>query len=141
MDIAKIETTEQLKQLGSIEEIRRKLEEIVSPLQVGATTYAGLMDVVRILQKNWLGFHAGPFVSRQAELVFYLTRLDGEQRNKLLEITDAHYRDKDLARKWFRSLRQQVHSDRGGDDAAFLILQELYDVMTESGEGDGGGDD
>ncbi|QET02561.1 hypothetical protein FOB72_11280 [Cupriavidus pauculus] len=131
MDIAKIQTLGALEKLGSVDEIRRQLEPIVQPLRIDAKTYADLLLVVQTLQEKWLDFRPGPFVSRQAELVFYLTKLQGSARNELLGITEAHYRNKKLAKQWFRSISQQVHSDKGGDDVAFQVLRDLYTVMTE----------
>lgn len=136
MTLAKIKTVRELEKLGSVDDIRQQLESIVHPLKIAATTYADLLVVVQTLQVRWLGFRPGPFVSRQAELVFYLTKLQGSMRNELLGITPAHYENRDLAKKWFRSVSQQVHGDKGGDDIAFQVLQELYKVMTESVDDD-----
>ena len=71
------------------------------------------------------------FKSRQSELLFYLTELDGKQRNKLLGLTDFHYENKKKANKWYKEIRQYVHPDKGGDDKAFHILQKIYDVLIE----------
>lgn len=131
MDIAKIQTERDLERLGSAYQIRQQLEAIVHPLRIDAETYTDLLVVVQTLQAKWLDFHLGPFISRQAELVFYLTKLQGSVRNELLGITIAHYHDKELAKQWYRSISQLVHSDKGGDDIAFQVLQDLYKVMTE----------
>lgn len=71
------------------------------------------------------------FKSRQAELLFYLIKLEGKQRNKLLGLTDFHYEDKKTAKKWYREICQYVHPDKGGDKRAFHVLQKIYDVLIE----------
>lgn len=136
MDLTEVRTAQDLERLGSVDEIRQQLGEIVRPLKVDGSSYAELFAVVQTLQEKWLDLREGPFVSRQAELVFYLTKLDGSVRNEFLGITDAHYHDPKVAKRWFRSMSQLVHSDRGGDDGAFQTLQDLYDVMTAREEDD-----
>lgn len=76
------------------------------------------------------------FVSEQAELIFYLTELEGKQRNKALGITDEHYENKVVAKKWFRVISQKVHPDKGGNDAAFKTLSALHKVMIDDDFGD-----
>jgi len=71
------------------------------------------------------------FKSRQAELLFYLTKLEGKQRNKLLGLTDLHYEDKTIAKKWYREICQYAHPDKGGDERAFHVLKKIYDVLVE----------
>jgi len=129
MDLIEVRTVADLEELGSVDEIRQQLQKIVDPLRVEGSSYIELFAIVKTLQEKWLDFREGPFVSSQAELVFYLTKLDGSVRNRLLGITDALYHDPKMAKQWFRSLRKLVHSDRGGDDDAFHALQDLYDVM------------
>ncbi|WP_233238845.1 hypothetical protein [Bordetella sp. LUAb4] len=136
MDLPTIQSVHELEQIGTVDEIRQRLELAVHPLRIDATTYPELLAVLQTLQTKWLDFHQGPFVSRQAELIFYLTELEGSVRNRLLGITDAHYQDKEVAKKWCRSLAQQVHSDKGGNDAAYRVLLDLYKVMTDSEDGD-----
>ena len=133
MNLTEARTTADLEELGSIDEVRHQLAEIVQPLRVDGASYDELLAVVRTLQDKWLGFRKGPFVSSQAEYVFYLTELDGSVRNQRLGITDAHYHDQKLAKQWFRSMRNLVHSDKGGDDRAFRKLKDLYEVMTAQG--------
>jgi len=71
------------------------------------------------------------FKSKEKEFLFYLTKLEGKQRNKLLGITDEHYADKKLAKEWYKNLSKLVHPDMGGTDEAFNTLQKLYNIMVE----------
>jgi len=114
MNIRKIISIDDLKALGKFREVREEL-----------------FKVVKFLQEKWIDAVPGPFVSRQAEIIFCLTQMEGRKRNELLGLTDEHYQDAVLAKQWYRSLRQFVHSDRkGGSDAAFIALDRLYKIVT-----------
>lgn len=49
------------------------------------------------------------FKSKQAEYLFYLTKLEGKQRNNLLGLTDEHYENKEVAKKWYKEIANYVH--------------------------------
>ncbi|QXG47477.1 hypothetical protein [Pseudomonas viridiflava] len=137
MKISEIRSIENLEALGPVAEVRQKLEEIVSPLKVEANSYQDLFSVVQTLQKKWVDFVPGPFVNRKAEVVFYLTRLDGEVRNRLLGLTEEHFRDPKLARKWHHSMRALAHSDReGGNDDAYIALEKIWSIVNYAGDED-----
>jgi len=136
MNIEKINTVEDLKSLGSIEDLKKYLNRVVTPLKVEASSYNELFDIVHTLKEKWGDFMPGPFVSEQAEYIYYLTKLEGKQRNDALGITDDHYTDKEVAKKWFRKLSKLVHADKGGNDIAWRVLNELHNVLVE-GDADG----
>lgn len=138
MKINEIESIEQLKNLGSIGDVQAELEELIKPLKIQASTYEEIYQVVLLLKSKWIDFSAGPFVSETAEYVYYLTKLDGKQRNDALGITDEIYDDKALAKKWYKKIAQKVHQDKGGSDHAFRVLSEIYKVLVD---GDFGGED
>jgi len=75
------------------------------------------------------------FKSKQAELLFYLTQLEGKQRNRLLGLRDEHYSNKELAKKWYREMAQYVHPDKGGNEKAFATLRKIYEILVEEDEG------
>ena len=129
--LKKAATPKDLETLGTADEIKACVEGITQPLSVRGSTYEELFAAIEILKEKWTDFIDGPFVSRQAELIFYLTKLEGKQRNKALGITDKHYEDPDHAKRWFRDLSKYVHDDKGGNDLAWRVLKELYDVMID----------
>lgn len=137
MEIEKIRSTEDLRKSGSVSDWAKRIKELIHPLTIEANTYDELFEIVSCLQKNWLALIKGPFVSRQAEFVYYLCKLEGKQRNLALGITDDHYEDKEKAKKWYRELAQIVHPDKGGDATAFKVLKKLYNVMVDVKEDDG----
>lgn len=68
--------------------------------------------------------------------MYYLTQLEGKQRNVALGITDDLYEDVAKAKKWYKKLSLLVHPDKGGDNKAFVILTQLYEVMMDIKEDD-----
>ena len=46
-------------------------------------------------------------------------------------MTDEHYEDKNLAKKWYRDIATYVHPDKGGKNEAFSTLKKIYDILME----------
>ena len=136
MEIEKIHSIDDLKDRGSISDLVEKICCLIRPLKVEAKTYEELFEIVSLLQKNWLPLVKGPFISRQAEVVFYLTKLEGKQRNNAIGMSDDIYEDPEKAKEWYRDMRGLVHPDKGGDANAFAILTKLYKVAIDQKEGE-----
>lgn len=136
MEIDKIHSIDDLRDCGSISDLVEKICCLIRPLKIEANTYDELFEIVVCLQKNWLPLVKGPFISRQAEVVYYLTKLEGKQRNNALGMSDDVYEDPERAKEWCRDLRGLVHPDKGGDATAFDILMKLYEVAIDQKEGD-----
>lgn len=66
------------------------------------------------------------FVSEEAALIFYLTVLDGKQRNDLLGVKQVHYVDKNKATQWYNSLLAKLHNKNG---VPAIKLKQIYDLM------------
>lgn len=136
-EILNAESIEDLKKIGSVSDVLMTLNLAFKPFVLDTDHYDDLLDAVRAIRESWPQQTSGPFVSRQAEVIFYLTKTDGKLRKKLLEITDDHYRDRVLAKKWYRSIAQVIYADRiGGDSVPFQILSKLYEEMTFDGGSD-----
>jgi hypothetical protein len=136
MEIKNILSVADLRDRGSISDLVKKLCYLISPLKVEAKTYEELFEIVSLVQKNWLPLAKGPFISRQAEVIFYLTKLEGKQRNDALGMSDEIYEDLEKAKEWYRDMRGLVHPDTGGDANAFAILTKLYKVAIDQKEGE-----
>ncbi|NVN47534.1 hypothetical protein HW542_12055 [Asaia spathodeae] len=72
---------------------------------------------------------SGPFVSDEKKFVFYLTKLEGKQRNLFLGITDDMYKNKEKAKKWYWKISKIIRPDLSKNSDAFNELKKLYDVM------------
>ncbi|MEN5314357.1 hypothetical protein [Pseudomonas koreensis] len=131
------ESIEDLMGVGPASDILNKLNANFHPFVLTVDSYKDLLEAVKAVRRSWPKENKGPFVSRQAEIVFYLTKTDGKLRKKFLEITDEHYRDRKLAKKWFKSLAQIIHSDKIGEDPIpFQTLSKIYEEMTHEDDGD-----
>ncbi|MGD9678718.1 MAG: J domain-containing protein [Vulcanibacillus sp.] len=135
-DLKSVTNLVDLKELGTVADISYMINEIISPLKIESKTYEELFEVLQCLLKKWSDFKNGPFIDEVAEYTFYLTKLDGKQRNKLLGITDEMYESPELAKQWYRKIVKLVHPDTGIDktNKAFITLQNLYEVMTDYSE-------
>ncbi len=139
MDIEKLKLVtnlESFKNLGTIIDITNTLNEIIAPLKIEVETYEELYEVFQLLLKKWSDFNNGLFLDERSEYTFYLTMLEGKQRNKMLGITDEMYNSPELAKHWYRKIVKLVHPDTGIDktNKAFNVLQQLYEVMIDDGE-------
>ena len=121
-------------------------EEIKNNYKNNGGLKQAILDIKNILGiddksfKNWNGVcelfkkHKNSnefFKSKQAEYLFYLTKLEGKQRNNLLGLTDEHYENKEVAKKWYKEIANYVHPDKTGNKIAFLELKKIYDVLIE----------
>ncbi|WP_430229794.1 hypothetical protein [Nitrosomonas communis] len=131
MKLSDVRSVDDLKAAGSVSELVSKIQDMVHPLLVKAESYDELFEIICCLQKNWLPMAKGPFISKQSEFIYYLTHLEGEQRNNAIGLTDELYDDPELAKRWYKSLSQLVHPDKGGDPVAFDVLRKLYDIIMD----------
>lgn len=70
-----------------------------------------------------------PFISRKAEIIYYLTQLDGEVRCKALGIEEKHYEDKRAALQWLVTLQLILGEFDAENAVAQEKLTELYKRM------------
>jgi cell division protein FtsB len=65
------------------------------------------------------------FVSPDAEIVYTIINLDGEQRLKALGINKSHFKDSDKAKKWRNDLAMKVHPDKCTHPHAARAMEEI----------------
>jgi len=126
-----IQSLDELTKLGTKEDVKKTLQIIITPLEINGSSYQELYKVLKILQEKYIDFIDGFFKSKQDEYLFYLTKLEGKQRNQLLGLTDEHYENKELAKKWYREISNYVHPDKNGDENAFHTLSNIYNILIE----------
>jgi hypothetical protein len=131
MKFKEVQSVEDLKSAGSIDELIDAIQREIHPLKVDAKSYEELLKVINTLKEKWLPLSEGPFISKQAEYTYYLTKLEGKQRNKALGIVDEYYENPEAAKKWRKKIENYVHPDKGGDRQAFDTLRKLYNVMVD----------
>ena len=67
--------------------------------------------------------------------------MDGEERNKIINLTDDLYEDAEAAKKWYRDLVKLIHPDinltvKKDADEAMINLRNIYDRIVRSFEPD-----
>lgn len=126
-----VRKVEDLEILGSVVELQNTLNELFQPFVLSVDTYEQIYLAMGSIRSSFMYIKSYPFVSRQAEAIFSLTELEGKKRNERLGITDEMFEDKDLARKWYKSLAQIIHSDKiGGNRVPMQLLNKLYEKIT-----------
>jgi hypothetical protein len=133
MDINDIINSENIENLGSIEELAIIINEFMQPFSIKAVTYSELTKAINFVKEN-INFSEKIFCSREKEYLFYLIHLEGEQRNKFLGIKDVHYEDKEKAKNWYREIVKYIHPDKNKDpdaNKAFVTLNKIYNQMID----------
>ena len=72
------------------------------------------------------------FSSKVDKYIFALTELDGTNRQKILDITPLHYRDKTFANKWKKEVATLIHPDKCQHPKAkeaWNIMNNIYSEM------------
>jgi hypothetical protein len=133
MNIKDIIISKDFGKLGSIEELAAVINNFMQPFAVKIETNEELNDAIEFIKKN-INFSENTFCSKEKEYLFYLNNLEGEQRNKLLGITDVHYEDKNEAKKWYHEISKYIHPDKNKDssaDMAFRTLAKIYEILID----------
>lgn len=124
-------TLKDVENLGSQADLCSALNEVYHPFELSVDSYKDVLTAVNAIRSSLLNLKTYPFVNRQAEVIFSLDELDGKRRNKRLGVTDVMYEDKGLAKQWYRSIAQLIHSDKiGGDPRPIQELNSLYEKIT-----------
>jgi septal ring factor EnvC (AmiA/AmiB activator) len=72
------------------------------------------------------------FKSAEAELIYSLVKLDGEDRMRALRVTRNHYRDAKKAKDWRNQIATKIHPDKcyhPDAQAAIAKASEIYKSM------------
>ncbi|MCW7556227.1 hypothetical protein NX722_27080 [Endozoicomonas gorgoniicola] len=75
------------------------------------------------------------FVSKEAEMIFYLSVLTGEAQQDMLNIVPSFYKDKKKAKAWRDEIIKKIHPDKSNHpDAkkATEVLNLLYERMLKN---------
>lgn len=128
-----------------------KDKNIVEMIKVSSNNWNGIYDKIKALnsfinyhlegeavsdRKNNIvksqGGNLDYFKSKEEELIFYLLELDGEKRNKKLNITKSCYYNKKDAKKWRNNIAKYLHPDKLSHpkaERATAKLNQLYFEM------------
>lgn len=134
--IKKCENIDELKKIASIDEISEEIKKEISPLSLNVNSYEELYLVVEKLRLSWNAFQAEGdyFKNENLKYIFALTKMEGQQRNKLINLTDNLYDDEIVARKWRKEIMKKIHPDYNLDfindaEEAVKEFQIIYDRL------------
>jgi hypothetical protein len=75
-----------------------------------------------------LGYQSDYFKSAEAELIYSIVKLDGQDRTKALNITGNHYRDAKKAKSWRNEIAAKIHPDKCAHPAAQTAISEITEL-------------
>ncbi|WP_310482596.1 hypothetical protein [Chamaesiphon sp. VAR_48_metabat_403] len=78
------------------------------------------------------GYQSDYFKSAEAELIYSIVKLDGEERTRALHITGSHYRDAKKAKSWRNEIAARIHPDKcthRDAQTAISEVTEMYKLM------------
>ena len=133
---------EELKELGSFREVRKKVkEEIGENIKIKANSWRNLFTSISSFKELFKKVKSSQqkdelyFNSQISKLIFYLLELDGEIRLEKLGVNKLHYLNKEKADKWKRNLVKKLHPDvcnHPKADKAIIEVNSLYKEMIEN---------
>jgi hypothetical protein len=133
IEIKDIINSNDFYKLGSIEELAVVINNFMQPFTANIETSEELIKAIDFIKKN-IDFSENIFCSKEREYLFYLNNLEGEQRNRLLGITDLHYEDMEEAKRWYHEIAKYVHPDKNKDNnasIAFRTLTKIYETLID----------
>lgn len=74
------------------------------------------------------------FISKEAEYIYYLVKLDGEEQVEKLKIKEMYFKNQEAARRWRNDIVKYIHPDKcNHPDAEKAIekLTNLYEKMVK----------
>lgn len=114
--LIRTETEDELKNIGTVEEIRRCIEQEIEPFRVETNAYAEICKAINFLKQNWNRFQNEKyFQNENAKYIFALIHMEGEERNKIIELTDDLYDDQIKENAWKKKIIKKIHPDNNPD--------------------------
>lgn len=130
-----VHTPDELKALAPLDEIKKTLEQELSPLQFHAGSYDELYRVVAKLQYHWDSLQKDAyFKNENSRYIFALLYMEPKERNAVIGLEPSLYRDRNKAREWYHALSDKVHPDHNMENPkdanqAFENLGKIYKRM------------
>ena len=129
--------TDDLQNIGTFNTVKKEINnDLEGNIQLSAKSWNQLLNKISFLTSF---FSIGKedfdgFVSEEKKYIFCLTRLDGKNRQKNLNVNGLHYKNKELAKQWRKKIAQKIHPDKCSDpDAAeaMIILEKMFREMNK----------
>lgn len=152
MEWFNVKDLEELKQLGSFNEVRAQIKaEGFNNLHVSGRSWGGLLKSIEDFRKKIGEIQRLPvnetavssnketqpadlseyFNSQASEYIFYLTELDGESRLKKLGVSATHFSSKKAAKTWHNQISKVIHPDVCSHQKAAIAMAKLNDLYQQ----------
>lgn len=152
MEWIKCNSVDELKRLGSFKEVKQMIKESCNGLiEVKSRGWNDLYKKIEKIEEFVSSFGvningenikdgAGDnkcivkeeggelFTSKASEYIFYLLKLDGEERLKKLRANKTHYNNKEKARKWKNDIAKIIHYDKCHHPMSNEATSTLMDI-------------
>lgn len=130
-NVKNLKCIEDIKAIGSVEDVINIIEEVIKPIKIKATTYEELFEYIVVLQSRWVDLLEDEFFkSEESKYLFCLTEVDGAKRNKVIGLTDELYEDQEQAKKWYRKVVKIIRPDIKTDERTKKAFNELQKLNT-----------
>ena len=140
MNLLDVKSLEALKTLGKHKELVAQFKETIGEDKKVNTKswlnlYESICNYVELLkskreaaEKQYKDLY---FVSKEAEIIFYLVELNGEIRLKKLGITKRYYNNKTKATNWRNDVLKIIHPDKCSHEKASEATSKLNSIYKE----------
>lgn len=117
-------------------------QKIDSFIKMGSNSWIGVFNKIQYLKKLGLVISeidgqaiteadSKYFVNESSKYIYYLLELDGEARMKKLSINRSHYRNKEVAKKWYYDIAKKIHPDTNKDKRAVEAMAQLTSIYNK----------
>lgn len=118
----------ELKDIGSLEKIKNEIQEdFCNKISIKSKSIDEVLELVNKIKQFKTNNTSEYFNSDLSQLIFSLTEIDGKNRQKHLKISPLHYKNKELAKKWKKTVASKLHEDRCNHPKA----KDAWDKMEE----------
>jgi hypothetical protein len=125
-DVLNAQSVDELKKLGKYKEIRNLIQqELTNRLQIKASGWNDLYDVISLMRKVEELENIPYFKSETDRLIYSLIELSGEPQLKALCINKSHFRDAKKAKALRNSIAHKIHPDKSKHPKAEEAMGEL----------------
>lgn len=140
MNLFKVKSVEELKKIGKFKDVVTQFKDgMDNNEKVNTRSWQSLYDAISDYQKSLKNKRAKDskqetssyFLSKEAEIIFYLIELDGEERVKKLGLTKTHFNNKKKATKWRNDIEKIINPDKCNHPMAAEAKSKLDSIYKE----------
>lgn len=125
--LCSVKDIEELKNVDSINNILKVINNEIAPMSVAAQTYEELFSVIAVLKKQWNNFNNDVyFKNENVKMIYSLLYARPEVRNKNIGYSEDLLEDAEKAKKWYINMVKKIHPD-----ANMSCPEEAQKAMTE----------